>query len=184
MNVNRRTLLAGAAGSAFAAGWRPRPARADTVLQIWTGYPELVPWYKAVSADFAKANAGVSTNVFSTTLREHEQKLNAAMPTGTGPDVFDVGTNITSVYADAGLIEPNSAAVDAYLKKNWIPQAVDHFTLNCGRQRGSVLDILAVALHLASVGLAHHRLGIGWREPIRRRYEGVSRDSSRPESLS
>ncbi|MBV9812074.1 MAG: extracellular solute-binding protein [Acetobacteraceae bacterium] len=140
--LTRRTLLAGAAALS-AAGIRR--AHADTVLQIWTGYPELVPWYQAVSADFAKAHGGVSANILSTTLREHEQKLNAAMPTGTGPDVFDVGTNITSTYADAGLIQPNSADVDAYLKKNWIPQAVDHFTMG-GKSYGLPLLISNDAL--------------------------------------
>ena len=40
-----------------------------------------------------------------------------------------MGTNITSTYAEAGLIQPNTPEVDAYLKKNWIPQAAEHFTM-------------------------------------------------------
>ena len=89
--VGRRAALKLAAGAGLAATAGRSAKAAETTLSVWTGYPELVPWYQAVGEAYAKAKPGIKVTVFSTTLREHEQKLAAAMPTGTGPDLFDVG---------------------------------------------------------------------------------------------
>jgi multiple sugar transport system substrate-binding protein len=118
--------LAGAAASVAAL-----PARADTKLTIWTGYPEIQPLYQAVAADYAKSHPGVTFDFFSTSLREAEQKLTAAVPTGTGPDIFDIGTNISVNFIDNGLIEPNPPDIDAYLKSGlWSKFTVDFFTID------------------------------------------------------
>ena len=66
---------------------------------------------------------------FSTSLREAEQKLTAAVPTGTGPDIFDIGTNISVNFIDNNLIEPNPPDIDAHLKSGlWDKFTVDFFT--------------------------------------------------------
>ena len=99
LRIDRRTALKLAAGAGLAATsalQMPRAARADnTTLSIWTGYPELVPYYQAVAEAYAKTKPGVTCTILSTSLREHEQKLSAAVPTGTGPDIFDIGINIS-----------------------------------------------------------------------------------------
>ena len=125
----RKTLaLIGGAGTASLA---TRPARADTHLAIWTGYPEIQPWYQAVAAEYAKTHPGISFEFFSTSLREAEQKLTAAVPTGTGPDIYDVGTNISVNFVDNGLIEPNPPEIDADLKGGgWNQSLIDFFTID------------------------------------------------------
>lgn len=113
-----------------AAGLGVRPARADTHLAIWTGYPEIQPWYQAVAAEYAKTHPGVTFEFFSTSLREAEQKLTAAVPTGTGPDIYDIGTNISVNFIDNGLIDANPPDIDAYLKAGgWNKFLVDFFTI-------------------------------------------------------
>ena len=73
----------------------------------------------------------MSFDFFSTSLREAEQKLTAAVPTGTGPDIFDIGTNISVNFIDNGLIEPNPPDIDAHLKSGlWGKFTVDFFTLD------------------------------------------------------
>jgi multiple sugar transport system substrate-binding protein len=128
--IRRREALAmAAAGAAVTFG--ARPARADTKLTIWTGFPEIEPVYKAVAADYAKAHPGVSFDFFSTTLREAEQKLTTAVPTGTGPDIFDIGTNISVNFIDNGLIEPNPPDVDKYVRSGaWDQFVVDFLSIN------------------------------------------------------
>ncbi|MCX7380775.1 MAG: extracellular solute-binding protein [Alphaproteobacteria bacterium] len=113
--IGRRSAmgLAAGAGLAMAAGRKAKAA--DITLNIWTGYPELVPWYKAMGAEYTKAK-GTQINILSTSLREHEQKLAAAVPTGTGPDVFDVGQILGITFIEAGLVKPNPAAIDGLLK--------------------------------------------------------------------
>ena len=126
--IGRRQAIALGAAAAGAAAL---PARADTKLTIWTGAPEAEPLYQAVAADYAKAHPGVTFDFFSTSLREAEQKLIAAVPTGTGPDIFDIGTDITINFIDNGLIDPNPPEIDAYLKSGaWDKFTVDFLTLD------------------------------------------------------
>lgn len=113
--IGRRTAMKMAAGGGIAALTGRPAAAADVTLSIWTGYPELVPWYQAIGEAYTKGK-GTKITVFSTTLREHEQKLAAAVPTGTGPDVFDVGQILGITFIEAGLIKANPAPVDALLK--------------------------------------------------------------------
>ena len=127
--LRRREALA-LAGAVALAGTRSARA-ADTKLTIWTGYPEIQPVYQAVAAEYAKTHPGVTFDFFSTSLREAEQKLTAAVPTGTGPDIFDIGTNISVNFIDNQLIEPNPPDIDAHLKSGvWDKFTVDFFTLD------------------------------------------------------
>jgi len=128
MTISRRTALQLAASAALAPAAQQAHA-ADVTLNVWTGYPELVPWYQAAGEAYTKAK-GTKLNVFSTTLREHEQKLSAAMPTGTGPDLFDVGLILSVTLIEAGLIKPNPAPLDQQLKSGaYNPASNDQFTM-------------------------------------------------------
>jgi multiple sugar transport system substrate-binding protein len=134
--IGRRSILklAAGAGLAGASGISlvPRAEAADTTLAIWTGFPELQPFYEAVAKAYSSAHPEVKCTVFSTSLREAEQKLTAAVPTGTGPDIYDIGTNISINFIESGLIDPNPADVDKYLKTPgaWNKFVIDFFTLN------------------------------------------------------
>ena len=131
--INRRAAIKLTTGASLAAsGAFPDGARAQTAeLALWTGYPELVPYYKSVADDYAKQKPGVKVNILSTSLREAEQKLSAAVPTGTGPDIFDIGSTISIKFIQAGLLDQNPADIDAYLKSGAWPQwTVDFFTVN------------------------------------------------------
>jgi len=70
LRIDRRTALKLAAGAGLAATsalQMPRAARADnTTLSIWTGYPELVPYYQAVADAYAKTKPGVTCTILST----------------------------------------------------------------------------------------------------------------------
>ena len=105
--IGRRALLklAAGAGVASASGitFVRHAQAADTTLAIWTGFPELQPFYEAVAKAYSSAHPDVKFTVFSTSLRETEQKLTAAVPTGTGPDVYDIGTNISVNFIDIRL---------------------------------------------------------------------------------
>src|SRR5713101_2127117 len=128
--VDRRTVLKGAASAGLAGAGAfsfARPARAaDTTLAIWTGFPDVQLFYQAVADAYTKLHPEVKFTFFSTSLREMEQKLSAAVPTGTGPDIYDIGTNITINFIEAGLIDANPADIDQYLKSGpWNKFLVD-----------------------------------------------------------
>ena len=127
--IGRRSAmgLAAGAGLAMAAGRKAKAA--DATLAIWTGYPELVPWYQAIGAEYTQAK-GTKITILSTSLREHEQKLAAAVPTGTGPDVFDVGQILAIKFIEAGMIKPNPAAVEGLLKGGaYRKTSIEQFTV-------------------------------------------------------
>src|SRR2546428_10644141 len=120
-HVDRRTFLKVATGAGLATVGRLAPApwvqaASEVTLSIWTGFPEWVPFYKAVAEGYGKTHANAKFTFFSTSLREAEQKLSAAVPTGTGPDIYDIGTNSSIKFIDGGLLSPNPPDVDQYLK--------------------------------------------------------------------
>jgi multiple sugar transport system substrate-binding protein len=118
IGIGRRDALRLATGAGLAAAAGRTARAADLTLSVWTGYPELAPWYQACADAYAKANPGFKLNILSTTLREHEQKLAAAMPTGTGPDLFDVGLILSISFIGSGLIKPNPPDIDKLLKSD------------------------------------------------------------------
>jgi len=132
----RRTFLkqVGAAGLAAAAGpvlgWPRASVAAEPVaLNLWTGYPELEPFYKKAAEEYAKTHPGFKLDTLSSQLREVEQKLTAAIPTDTGPDLFDIGRNISLNFADAGLLPPNPPKVMTLIKsKAYHPVVVEYNT--------------------------------------------------------
>jgi multiple sugar transport system substrate-binding protein len=133
--IDRRAVLKITAGAALAGAGALKfaaPARAaDPTLAIWTGFPELQPFYQAVADAYAKTHSGIKFTFFSTSLREAEQKLSAAVPTGTGPDIFDIGPNIAINFIEAGLIDVNAPDTDQYLRGGaWNKFVVDFFTIN------------------------------------------------------
>ena len=116
--IGRRDALRMATGVGLAAATGRAARAAEVTLSIWTGYPELVPWYQACGDAYAKANPGFKLNILSTSLREHEQKLAAALPTGTGPDLFDVGLILSVSFIGSGLIKPNPPDIDKLLRSD------------------------------------------------------------------
>jgi multiple sugar transport system substrate-binding protein len=142
--INRRTVMRLAAGVGLAAtsgiSLASRARAADTTLAIWTGFPDTQPFYEAVAKAYSSVHPEVKCTVFSSSLREAEQKLMAAVPTGTGPDIFDIGDNISTNFIEAGLIDPNPADVDQYLKSGpWNKFVVDFLTIN-GKTYGLPLE--------------------------------------------
>jgi multiple sugar transport system substrate-binding protein len=133
--IDRRTALKLAAGAGLAGTgalrFAPPAQAADTTLAIWTGFPECAPFYQACADAYAKLHPEVKVTVFSSDLRSIEQKLSAAVPTGTGPDIYDIGTNISVNFVDAGLLDPNPDDVDKLLKSGaWNKFVVDFCTIN------------------------------------------------------
>ena len=131
----RRTFLKrmGVAGLAAASAplLRPRASAgaAATPLSIWTGYPEIEPFYKKAAEEYAKTHPGFQLETLSSQLREMEQKLTASIPTDTGPDLFDIGRNITISFVDAGLLPPNPPKVMSLVKsKAFHPVVVEYNT--------------------------------------------------------
>jgi len=99
----------GAAPSGGASGAPSAAANAcgtdPITLNIWGGYPEIDPVYKAAGEAFTKTHPNVSFTVFSTDLRGFEQKLTTALPSKTAGEVIVRTTNFLSRFIDQGLLD-------------------------------------------------------------------------------
>lgn len=83
------------------------PCGTDAVtLNVWGGYPEVDPVYKAAGEAFKATHPNVDFTVFSTDLRGFEQKLTTALPSNTAGDVVVRATNFLARFIDEGLLAP------------------------------------------------------------------------------
>lgn len=104
----------------------PKPV----TLTMWTGLPELEPYISACAEDYKEEHPNVTVEVLSTDLREDEAKIAAAIPTDTGPDIFDVAVYSAMPFIEQGLLEPNPPDVDAYVKANWTDFMVNYLSFD------------------------------------------------------
>lgn len=61
-------------------------------LLLWTGYPEMVPFYEKVAKDYEDLHPDVKIDVAAFGLRDFERKLSIAIPSGTESDIMQVST--------------------------------------------------------------------------------------------
>lgn len=81
--VLRPGLMASAAGVGLMAGMA---AQAQTVT-VWSGYPELVPFYEHVAEGMRETHPGVTIDVQAIPLREHERRIALGLASGSAGDV-------------------------------------------------------------------------------------------------
>ena len=110
-------VLVLAASMVFASG-SSEAGDKPVKLTVWSGYPETEVLYKKAAEDFKAKHPNVEVEVVTYSLREFEQKLNAAIPAHACADVFDMGISIMANFIDAGLISPNPANIESFLKQS------------------------------------------------------------------
>ena len=110
----------GASGTATANACGTDPV----TLNIWGGYPEIDPVYKAAGEAFTKTHPNVSFTVFSTDLRGFEQKLTTAIPSNTAGEVVVRTTNFLARFIDQDLLAPLPADIKAAVTGGGYAEAV------------------------------------------------------------
>ncbi len=100
-------------------------------LTFWSGYSEFKPFYDTVVADFQAKYPKVKVNVLiAASLRDHEQKLASAIPTDTGPDVYEGSLYVNAKFVDANLMPALPQWVVDRTQGYWDQWITDYFTLN------------------------------------------------------
>ncbi len=85
-------------------------------LTVWSGYPEMAPFYKQVIEDYQKEHPNVTISFLTHPLREYEQKLAASIPANTAADITETHAGTMRKFIQAGLLSPNPRDVDSFLK--------------------------------------------------------------------
>jgi len=96
-------LIALVAGFASAGGAQEQKGGTVT-LSIWSGYPEMEPFYKHAAEQYKKLHPNVEVTVLAQPLREFEQKLSATIPSDTASDIIEISMYANQKFIEAGLI--------------------------------------------------------------------------------
>ncbi|MBF9235391.1 extracellular solute-binding protein [Microvirga alba] len=85
------------------------PAFAQTIT-VWSGYPEMAPFYEHVAQGLKAKNPNLTVKVEAIALREHEKRI---------------ALGLTSGSAGATVIELQGSTVRRYLENDLLPKAPD-----------------------------------------------------------
>ncbi|MBB4103059.1 multiple sugar transport system substrate-binding protein [Rhizobium borbori] len=103
----RATLIAGVCGAFFMSAMAS--ASAET-LTVWSGYPEMAPFYEHVAEGLKKKHPDLQVKVEAIALREHEKRVALGLSSG--------GSDIT-------VIELAGSTATRYLENELLPKAPD-----------------------------------------------------------
>ncbi|MCP3474868.1 extracellular solute-binding protein [Bradyrhizobium sp. CCGUVB1N3] len=79
------------------------PASAEK-LTIWSGWPDLTPFYKRVGDQLKSKYPDLEVSVEAIALREHEKRLALSLPSGAAGDVIEMEVEAAR-YLEAGVIQ-------------------------------------------------------------------------------
>jgi multiple sugar transport system substrate-binding protein len=96
-------LIAAAAGSIFAGGGAQ--SGGAKVVNFWSWDETVRADYETVIKEFEQANPGIKVNLLITPWADYWTKLQTALPTGTGPDVFWLNHPNAVSYLPTGLVK-------------------------------------------------------------------------------
>ena len=129
---SRRAVLAGATGLASAGALAAPAVAQGTELTVWSGYPEMEPFYRRVGESMG---GRVTVRVQAIPLREHERRIALSLPAGSAADVIEMQNSTAQRYIDAGLLAEAPSAVAAAVNDG---TKFDPFLARSGRSNGTL----------------------------------------------
>ncbi|MHC8509065.1 MAG: ABC transporter substrate-binding protein [Rhodospirillales bacterium] len=108
----------GAAG-VFTAG----AASAQTVT-VWSGFPEMTPFYERVAKSMKSSHPGVTFDVQAIPLREHEKRVALGVSSGsTDPVIIEFATTVARRYVENDLLNKAPGKISSFVKNsgNFMP---------------------------------------------------------------
>src|SRR5690606_36258791 len=104
-NAFRMALLGGVALAMTTA------ASAEEI-RVWSGYPELAPFYEHVAEGMKDEYPDLTVQVEAIALREHEKRLALGLTSGEAAEVIELGTSTATRYLENELfnIAPDEVA--------------------------------------------------------------------------
>ena len=75
---------------------------------MWSGYPELAPFYEHVAEGMKAEFPDLKVTVEAIALREHEKRVALGVTSGEAAEVIELATSIAARYLEGGLL--NTAA--------------------------------------------------------------------------
>ena len=85
-------------------------------LTLWSGYPEMKPYFDAAAKFYNELHPNVTIEVSTFPLRDIERKYAVSLPTNSGPDIAESHIYIAQMHIENGSLMPNSPEVTKFLK--------------------------------------------------------------------
>lgn len=112
--VGRGAMLGTVAAGVLLAGISG--AHAQTIT-VWSGYPELTPFYEHVAEDFNETHPGVTIDVQAIPLREHERRVALGLSSGSaGAVIVELNSATASRYIVNELLDPAPTEVSSFVQ--------------------------------------------------------------------
>ncbi|MCR4264550.1 ABC transporter substrate-binding protein [Nitratireductor sp. ZSWI3] len=93
----------------------PAAASAQTIT-VWSGYPEMAPFYEHVAASMKDAYPDLKVNVEAIALREHEKRIALGLTSGSaGVTVIELAGSTASRYIENELLPAAPQAVSDFV---------------------------------------------------------------------
>jgi multiple sugar transport system substrate-binding protein len=85
-------------------------------LTLWSGYPEMKPYFDAAAKFYNELHPNVTIEVSTFPLRDIERKYAVSLPTNSGPDIAETHIYIAQMHIENGSLVPNPSEVTKFLK--------------------------------------------------------------------
>ena len=119
------TLMMGAAASA-------------QEIRVWSGYPELAPFYEHVAEGMKDEYPDLSVRVEAIALREHEKRLALGLTSGEAAEVIELGTSTATRYLENELFNVAPENVAAFVQD---PANFNDFFRDSASYNGTVYGV-------------------------------------------
>lgn len=107
--AGRSALLATVFGAGLAT------AASAVEITVWSGYPEMVPFYEHVAEGMKEEHPDLTVRVEAIALREHEKRIALGLTSGEAAEVIELGTSTATRYLENELFNAAPESVVAYV---------------------------------------------------------------------
>ncbi|MFN4211978.1 MAG: sugar ABC transporter substrate-binding protein, partial [Devosia sp.] len=99
--AGRAALLTSVLGAGFLAATAGANAQS---IRVWSGYPELAPFYEYVAEGMKAEFPDIEVTVEAIALREHERRVALGITSGESAEVLELATSIAARYLENDLL--------------------------------------------------------------------------------
>jgi multiple sugar transport system substrate-binding protein len=104
-------------------------------ITVWSGYPEMEPFYRRVAEGLKKTYPSLEVSIQAIPLREHEKRIALALPGGAAAEVLEMASPSAQRYIEAGLLKTVPDDLAALVKN---PASFDPFFLTTASSENKI----------------------------------------------
>ncbi len=132
LHAGRAALLGSAACAAMVS------AISAQEITVWSGYPEMAPFYEHVAESMKGEFPDLTVKVEAIALREHEKRIALGLTSGEAAEVIELATSTATRYLENDLFNAAPDAIAAFVQD---PANFNEFFRNSASYEGKVYGL-------------------------------------------